>query len=64
MVLMGANNFLSKSKDIAILIEVHGHENYEPLLKLIDSYNFVIEFEKNYEWGDKHIIARKTSMPI
>ncbi len=63
-VLRGATNVLSKSKNIALLIEVHGHENYEPLLKLIDSYNFVIEFEKNYEWGDKHIIARKTPMPI
>jgi FkbM family methyltransferase len=60
-VLRGATDVLSKGKDIALLIEVHGHENYEPLLKLLDSYDFVIEFEKNYEWGDKHIIARKKS---
>jgi FkbM family methyltransferase len=60
-VLRGASNVLSKGKDIALLIEVHGRENYEPLLKLLDSYGFVIEFEKNYEWGDKHIIARKGS---
>ena len=60
-VLRGATNVLSKGKDIALLIKVHGHENYEPLLKLLDSYDFVIKFEKNYEWGDKHIIARKGS---
>ena len=58
-VLMGATNVLSNSKEIAFLIEVHGSENYGPLLKLLSHHNFAIEFEKNYEGGDKHIVARK-----
>src|SRR5215210_6248877 len=57
-VLKGATNVLSKSKDIALLIEVHGQNNYRPLVKFLSSYNFKIEFEKTYETGDKHIILR------
>ena len=58
-VLKGATNVLSKSKDIALLIEVHGPDNYRPLVEFLSSYNFKIEFEKTYETGDKHIILRK-----
>src|SRR5918992_1306931 len=58
-VLKGATNVLSKSKDIALLIEVHGQNNYRPLVEFLSSYNFKIEFEKTYETGDKHIILRK-----
>src|ERR671921_424821 len=58
-VLKGATNVLSKSKDIALLIEVHGIDNYRPLIEFLNSYNFIIEFEKTYETGDKHIILRK-----
>ncbi|HYY71612.1 MAG TPA: FkbM family methyltransferase [Nitrososphaeraceae archaeon] len=58
-VLKGATNMLSKSKDIALLIEVHGQNNYRPLVEFLSSYNFKIEFEKTYETGDKHIILRK-----
>ena len=58
-VLKGATNVLSKSKDIALLIEVHGLNNYRPLVEFLSSYNFKIEFEKTYETGDKHIILRK-----
>jgi hypothetical protein len=58
-VLKGATNVLSKSKDIALLIEVHGPDNYRPILNFLNLYNFKIEFEKNHESGDKHIILRK-----
>ena len=58
-VLKGATNVLSKSKDIALLIEVHGLDNYRPILEFVSSYNFKIEFEKTYVTGDKHIIVRK-----
>ncbi len=62
-VLKGAHNLLSNSKDIALSIEVHGHDNnYNPLIEFLNSYNFVIAFEQNYEWGDKHIIAKKSSL--
>jgi FkbM family methyltransferase len=61
-VLKGATNILSKSKDIALLIEIHniGDTNfYEPILKLLDSYGFRVKFENTYENGDKHIIVLK-----
>src|SRR5919106_3255936 len=58
-VLKGATNVLSKSKDIALLIEVHGIDNYRPLIEFLNSYNFIVEFEKTYETGDKHIVLRK-----
>src|ERR671920_1170170 len=58
-VLKGAANILSKSKDIALLIEVHGPHNYRPIVELLNLYNFKIEFEKSHESGDKHIIVRK-----
>jgi hypothetical protein len=56
--LKGAHNLLSNSKDITLLIEVHGYDNYKPLMEFLKSCNFVIAFEQNYEWGDKHIIAK------
>jgi FkbM family methyltransferase len=61
-VLKGATNILSKSKDIALLIEIHnlGDTNfYEPILKLLGSYGFRVKFENTYENGDKHIIVLK-----
>jgi hypothetical protein len=58
-VLKGASNVLSKSKDIALLIEVHGKDTYEPIIESLRSYNFKIDFEKTYEHGEKHIIALK-----
>jgi hypothetical protein len=60
-VLKGAHNVLSKSKDIALLIEVHGKNTYEPIMESLRSYNFKINFEKTYENGEKHIIAVKDS---
>ena len=61
-VLKGAHNVLSNSKDISLLIEVHGRNNYRPLIEFLDSYNFNIELEKTYEGGDKHLIVRKSNL--
>ena len=59
-VLKGATNVLSKSKDIALLIEVHGSDNYKPILNFLNLYNFKIEFEKSNKNGDwRHIVVRK-----
>jgi FkbM family methyltransferase len=61
-VLKGAHNILSNSKDIALLIEVHGKDNYKPAVEFLNSYNFNVEFERSNENGDwRHIIARKLS---
>jgi FkbM family methyltransferase len=59
-VLKGATNVLSKSKDIALLIEVHGSDNYKPILNFLNLNNFKIEFEKSNKNGDwRHIVVRK-----
>jgi FkbM family methyltransferase len=62
-VLKGASNVLSKSKDIALLIEVHnlsgGTNLYRPIIEFLNLYNFKIEFEKSHDRGEKHIILRK-----
>jgi FkbM family methyltransferase len=61
-VLKGATDILSKSKDIALLIEVHGKDNYTPVIEFLHSYNLNVEFEMSNENGDwRHIIARKSS---
>ena len=59
-VLKGATNILSKSKNIALLIEIHGSDNYIPILNFLSLYNFKIEFEKTNKNGDwRHIVVRK-----
>jgi FkbM family methyltransferase len=58
-VLKGAHYILSNSKDIRILIEIHGEENYDPITKFLRSYDFKIEFEKKYDTGDRHVILKK-----
>jgi len=59
-VLKGATNILSKSKDIDLLIEVHGFDNYKPIVEFLKSYDLEIEFETGNEEVDwKHIIVRK-----
>jgi FkbM family methyltransferase len=62
-VLRGATNVLSKSKDIALLIEIHniddGKTLYEPIIDLLNNYNFKKEFEKVYESGERHLIVSK-----
>jgi FkbM family methyltransferase len=62
-VLKGAKDIISKSKDITLLIEIHnlsaGNILYEPIREFLSLYNFKIEFEKAYESGERHVIARK-----
>jgi len=62
-VLKGATQVLSNSKDISILIEIHnikdGKTLFEPIMDLLNNYNFKKEFEKIYEGGERHIIVRK-----
>jgi FkbM family methyltransferase len=62
-VLKGATDVLSKSKDISLLIEIHdvgnGKTLYEPIMDLLDNYNFQKEFEKIYESGERHLIVHK-----
>jgi hypothetical protein len=63
-VLKGASNVLSKSKDVAILMELHGPPHiYRPKVEeLVNLYNFKIEFEKSYEEnGSMHIIMQKSA---
>ena len=66
-VLKGATNVLSKSKDIAILMELHGPPHvYRPKVEeFVDLYKFKIEFEKSYEEnGSMHIIMQKSASTI
>ena len=62
-VLKGATDILSKSKNIALLIEIHnlpGDTNfYTQIVEFLRSFNFKIDFEKTYEGGEKHLILRK-----
>jgi FkbM family methyltransferase len=58
-VLRGAHNILSNSKDIKLLIEIHGRENYDSIRKVLDSYGFIVELEKSSNVGNKHVILRK-----
>ena len=60
-VLKGAQRIFSESKDLSILMEVHGKDKFSEIIDLLDTYNFKVVYEKNYEWGDKHIILRKNS---
>ena len=65
-VLKGANNILSSSKDISLLIEIHnlGVENktfYEPIIHLLESKNYKLAFEKIYGTGEGHMIIKKLS---
>jgi FkbM family methyltransferase len=60
-VLLGATNILSNSKDLVLLIEIHGQNNYIPIIELLNSYNLKVVFERKYEWGDCHIIVERNS---
>ena len=57
-VLKGATDVLSTSKDIALLIEIHGKDNYQPVIDFLNSYNLNVIFQKDYDWGDSQVIAR------
>jgi FkbM family methyltransferase len=63
-VLKGAVNIISRSKDISLLIEIHNLAGsnstlYEPITQFLSLHNFKIDFEKTYDGGEKHVIARK-----
>jgi FkbM family methyltransferase len=61
-VLKGAHNVLSESKEIALLIELHGspYDYRQKIEELIKLYNLKIEFERSYqENGSMHIIVKK-----
>ena len=63
-VLKGAKDILSKSNNIALLIEIHNLSTayttlYEPIKEFLNSYNFKSEFEKVVSNGERHIVARK-----
>ncbi|HZB74164.1 MAG TPA: FkbM family methyltransferase, partial [Nitrososphaeraceae archaeon] len=63
-VLKGASNIISHSKDISLLIEVHNLSGsnstlYNHISQFLNLYNFKIDFEKTYDSGEKHVIARK-----
>ena len=58
-VLRGAKEILSINKRISVLVEVHGKDTYGPTIELLRSNNFNIEFEKTYDNGEKHVLARK-----
>jgi FkbM family methyltransferase len=63
-VLRGATAIISHSKDITLLIEVHNLSGsnttlYEPITRFLNKHNFKLDFEKTYDGGEKHLIARK-----
>jgi FkbM family methyltransferase len=58
-VLDGARNTLSESKQITLLIEVHDKAKYIQTMEFLHKYNLQVDFERSYEWGGTHIIARK-----
>lgn len=67
-VLKGAQNILSKSKEISLLIEVHvlaqGKNLYEPIINLLKNYGFTIKYEKSYEDREKHVILHKNTNTV
>ena len=58
-VLKGAAGILSKSKDLALFVEVHSDDLVRPLLELCGSYGFKVKFEKIYENGSSHHLLKK-----
>jgi hypothetical protein len=46
------------SKDIALLIEIHGKDNYHPVIDFLNSYNLNVIFQNDYDCGHSQLIAR------
>jgi FkbM family methyltransferase len=61
-VLKGARCVLTNNNHISLLIEIHRLNSgnlYRPLIELLVSYNFKIEFHRIHDSGERHVIARK-----
>ncbi len=58
-VLKGAVGILSRSRDIALFVEVHSPDLVRPILQLCESYKLIVEFEKTYENGNSHLLLKK-----
>jgi FkbM family methyltransferase len=62
-VLKGATALLSQNHDISLLIETHRLGGditlYSQIKEFLESYQFKIIFEKVYDGGERHIIAKK-----
>ena len=59
-ILKGAHSILSNSKNISLLVEVHGLENYVQTKEILESYRFRKEFETSNTEGDwRHVLFKK-----
>jgi FkbM family methyltransferase len=59
-VLKGAVNTLSSSKNITLVIEIHGIEIYREMIDYLKTHKLRIIYEKSNEKGDwRHVIAEK-----
>lgn len=58
-VLKGAVGILSRSRDIALFVEVHSPDLVRPILELCESFKLRVEFEKTYENGNSHFLLKK-----
>src|SRR5215211_5476155 len=58
-VLKGAVGILSRSRDVALFVEVHSPGLVRPILELCESYKLRVEFEKTYENGNSHLLLKK-----
>ena len=62
-VLKGAINTLSSSKNITLVIEIHGIEIYREMINYLKTLKLRIIYEKSNEKGDwRHLIAEKSSL--
>jgi FkbM family methyltransferase len=62
-VLKGAVNTLSSSKNITLVIEIHGIEIYREMIDYLKAHKLGIIYEKSNEKGDwRHVIAEKSSL--
>ena len=58
-VLKGAVGILSRSRNVALFVEVHSPGLVRPILELCESYKLRVEFEKTYENGNSHLLLKK-----
>lgn len=58
-VLKGAVGIMSRSRDIALLVEVHSPDLVRPILELCELYKLRVEFEKTYGNGNSHLLFKK-----